>query len=83
MSAGLIYSKARLKVGAKVLELVAQIVLEALVVSPGAFVLWAMKGFKGSYKSILVEQKNFSIFIGVAFWVLVAAIGTLIARSVG
>lgn len=56
-----------------VFEIIWQVVFEWLLGAPGAFVLWAFKGFKGTYKNILAENPNKSAAIGFCLWVVVIA----------
>lgn len=65
-----------------VIDLVVQILLEFFLGIPGAFVLWSINGFKGSYTETWTEKQGKSIFIGLAFWIIVAGIVGFVARSV-
>lgn len=57
-----------------IFELLANIILEFLLGSPGALVLWAFKGFKGSFSETLAENINKSAMIGFVCWLVGFAI---------
>ena len=56
-----------------VFEIIWQVVFEWLLGAPGAFILWALRGFKGAFSNILAENPNKSAAIGFCFWVAVIA----------
>lgn len=66
-----------------VFEFVWQIVFEFILGGPGAFILWSFSGFKGSYLDTLALKQNKSAIIGLLFWIMVAAVGSWIARLEG
>jgi len=63
-------------------EFVGQILLEFFLGIPGAFLLWGINGFKGSYAETWSDKQGKSAFIGLVFWIIIAGISGFVARSV-
>ena len=60
------------------LEFIVEIVLTLIGIYPGAFIVWAFKGFKGSYSDILKKYDNYGLGV-IGFFFFIFLIIALVA----
>jgi len=65
-----------------VFEFIWCILFDYLVCGPGAFFIWAFKGFKGTYSEILKNYIHRTAVVGIVFWAFVLTVIGLVARTV-
>ena len=53
------------------IDIVWNITFEYIVAAPGALLLWALKGLKGTYSETLADNHNTSVIIGLVFWAFI------------
>ncbi len=58
-------------------ELLLEIIFEFLICAPGAFILWACGGFKGSFSNIVTAKQNSAAVVGILFWIAIAAVSVV------
>ena len=64
------------------LEFILTVLTEYIFIFPGAFLIWGLKGFKGSYSDVFAKQIDNSIFMGVIFWIVVAGLFWILANLI-
>ena len=53
-------------------DIIGPILIGFILGVPGAFILWSLRKFEGSYSDVLAKHEKKSMFLGLCFWIIIA-----------